>query len=146
MFCKRLVLLLALGAMTDASALAADAPTAAVAACPPGKSLHHARPRVSMRRVSPKEAPAPIAHAAPVVHEEHGPVLHEGQGWGHVERVEASGMAGVSWGLTSGIGQLGATGATYIAVDRCWTREPVYDAFDNYLGERPVNICFELHP
>jgi len=52
---------------------------------------------------------------------------------------------GLAWGLTSGVGQLGATGLGYYHTDDCWSRQPQFDAFDNYLGEQPTNICLELH-
>jgi hypothetical protein len=52
---------------------------------------------------------------------------------------------GLAWGLTPGVGQLGATGLGYYHTEDCWSRQPQYDAFDNYLGEQPTNICVELH-
>jgi hypothetical protein len=52
---------------------------------------------------------------------------------------------GVAWGMKPGIGQLGAAGLGYYHTDNCWRFEPTYDGFDNYLGERRVNICLALH-
>lgn len=52
---------------------------------------------------------------------------------------------GVAWGLKPGLGQLGAAGFGYYRTENCWTREPTFDAFDNYLGNRRTNICVEMH-
>ena len=52
---------------------------------------------------------------------------------------------GVAWGLKPGLGQLGAAGYGYYRTDDCWTKEPTFDAFDNYVGIRRKNICVELH-
>ena len=54
-------------------------------------------------------------------------------------------VGGVAWGLKPGLGQLGAAGYGYYRTDNCWTTEPTFDAFDNYVGIRRKNICVELH-
>jgi hypothetical protein len=48
---------------------------------------------------------------------------------------------GLAWGLAPGVGQLGAAGFGYYHTDDCWAYQPTFDGFDNYLGERRVNIC-----
>jgi opacity protein-like surface antigen len=53
----------------------------------------------------------------------------------------ASGGGGVAWGLKPGFGQLGAAGFGYYRTDNCWRYESMYDGFDDYLGNRRVNIC-----
>ena len=53
---------------------------------------------------------------------------------------------GVAYGLTPGVGQLGASGFGYYGVNGCWSYQPVYDRFGNYFGQQPVNICLELPP
>jgi hypothetical protein len=67
-----------------------------------------------------------------------GPGGHPGHRW-RGPRVGAGG--GVAWGLTPGVGQLGAAGFGYYAVDNCWGYEPVFDRFGNYFGRQPVYIC-----
>lgn len=53
---------------------------------------------------------------------------------------------GVAFGLTQGVGQLGAAGLGYYGVNGCWGYQPVYDRFGNYFGQEPVNICLGLPP
>jgi len=50
-------------------------------------------------------------------------------------------VGGVAWGLKPGFGQLGAAGFGYYHTDNCWRSEPTFDAFDNFVGDRRVNIC-----
>jgi hypothetical protein len=57
------------------------------------------------------------------------------------QRVAAVGGGGVAWGLKPGAGQLGAAGFGYYRTDNCWRSEPTFDGFDNFLGDRRVNIC-----
>lgn len=66
-------------------------------------------------------------------------------GWSEGHSLSGGG-AGVAFGLTPGVGQLGAAGFGYYAVNGCWSYRPTYDRFGNYVGVRPVNICIELPP
>jgi hypothetical protein len=51
------------------------------------------------------------------------------------------GGGGVAWGLAPGVGQLGAAGFGYLAVANCWSYQPVFDRFGNYLGDEQLYIC-----
>jgi hypothetical protein len=53
----------------------------------------------------------------------------------------AAAGGGVAWGLKPGFGQLGAAGFGYYRTDNCWRSEPTFDGYDNFLGDRRVNIC-----
>jgi hypothetical protein len=66
-------------------------------------------------------------------------------GWSESHSLSGGGV-GVAFGLTPGVGQLGAAGFGYYAVNGCWSNRPAYDRFGNYIGVRPVNICIELPP
>ena len=39
------------------------------------------------------------------------------------------------------LGLAGAAIAAGVAADACVRYEPVYDAYGNYIGRRPVNMC-----
>jgi hypothetical protein len=56
------------------------------------------------------------------------------------QHIAAAG-GGVAWGLKPGFGQLGAAGFGYYHTDNCWRAEPAFDGYDNFLGDRRVNIC-----
>jgi hypothetical protein len=105
--------------------------------CPPNNHRQQAAARVSLRRTLPKQQSVRISRTAPFKRE-----VHDLVGVG----LQASGGSGVSWGPAAGIGQLGAVADSYIAVSHCLLPQPVFDEFDVYVGQRLVNICFELHP
>jgi hypothetical protein len=120
MFRIRLVCLSALYAAACAPSFAADMPMrSAPAACaPPIESRHVSNRRAVWR---------------------HNYSASGGQGWSGVG-------GGVAFGLAPGVGQLGAAGTGYYAINGCWAYEPAYDRFGNYFGVQPVNICIEMPP
>jgi hypothetical protein len=121
MFRKRLAFLSALYLASVASSFAADMPLSSPApvACPPPHSVRHVVRRHIVRHVI---------------------VRREGYGVeGAVIGVNSG--AGLAWGLTEGVGQLGAAGLGYYGVNGCWVYRPAFDRFGNYFGRRLVNMC-----
>jgi hypothetical protein len=127
MFRKGLVCLSALYATACAPCLAADAPmrTAPPACAPSVDGGHSSGRRGAGWRRDYSWAAGRSASGA-----------HVWSGAG----------AGVAFGLTPGVGQLGASGFGYYGVNGCWSYQPVYDRFGNYFGQQPVNICLDPPP
>jgi len=72
------------------------------------------------------------------------PLAMDGGAGGHPGprlRAPRMGGGGVAWGLAPGVGQLGAAGFGYLAVANCWSYQPVFDRFGNYLGDEQLYIC-----
>ena len=144
MFGKAFCSILALG-LVASSALAADAPTAPAppavcgAPCPPPPPLQPP----SQPLVPPPPTPLVLKKARPP---RPAPVLSaEAMRRLRAHRHDDGGF-GVAWGLVPGLGQLGAAGFGYFAVDHCWTYQPVYDINGYYFGQRRVNVCVDLGP
>jgi hypothetical protein len=121
MFRKGLAFVSALCLAGSASSFAADMPLPPTAVCPPP------HPRHVVRRVI-------VRHA--IVRRESADFN------GAVFGVSGSG-AGLAWGLTEGVGQLGAAGLGYYGVNGCWVYRPAFDRFGNYFGRRLVNMCLD---
>jgi hypothetical protein len=53
------------------------------------------------------------------------------------------GHYGYGWGPAAAVGIFGlAAGAAIASQDGCVRYQPMYDRWGNYIGQRPVNVCY----